>query len=103
MYSDQLTLCILAQAFAWLVAHFLQKFLSNAFSVFLPATNAFTRLNATCKSLGLVPPEITLEKEKYKLFLQRTVAKYTVMVIEHTCILYHLKFFWCSTTGRGMR
>lgn len=103
MYFDRPTLCILAQAFAWLVAHFLQKFLSNAFSVLLPATKSFTRLNATCKSLGLVPPEITLEKEKYKLFWQSTVAEYTVMVIEHTCILYHLKFFWCSPTRRGMR
>lgn len=77
MYSGLLTLCILAQAFAWLVAHFLQKFLSNAFCVFFPVTDSLTSLDATCKPLGLVPPETTLEIRKIKAIM----AKYWYRII----------------------
>lgn len=63
-YSGLPTLSILAQSFAWLVSHFLQKFLSNSPRMLLPGTKAFPRLNATCKPLGLVPPESTLTKKK---------------------------------------
>ena len=51
--SESPTLCILAQAFAWLVAHFLQKLLTNSLCVLLPVTNALSRVNASCKPLGL--------------------------------------------------
>lgn len=69
MYSGRPTLCILSQAFAWLVAHFLQKFLSNAFCVLLPVTNSLASLNATGKPLGLVPPETALENRKIQAIL----------------------------------
>lgn len=74
------TLSVLAQAFSWLVAHFLQKFLSNSPCVLFPVTNAFTRLYATCKPLGLVPPEITLAKKK-KIGFDKTILQNTLQCV----------------------